>query len=227
MADVTVKQLAQVVGIPIDRLLTQLQEAGLSIKDELQTVNEDQKRILLNHLKGSTSVGSGAAERITLRRKSVSQVSGHDANRGKTVNIEVRKQRVYVKAPVEPVPEPVLELEEQIIELPEEAVLPEVIAVESEVKNADNSEQLTSEKLNPEPVIIPSEPVIVDRSVKKKAQPSSEEENKSSAFKRNKKKSKHSGSTRDESEFDSSSQARRNKAKKRKGNEKSENKFRI
>lgn len=51
MADVTVKQLAQVVGIPVERLLNQLQEAGLSFTDDHQTVNEDQKRILLNYLK--------------------------------------------------------------------------------------------------------------------------------------------------------------------------------
>ena len=54
MADVTVKQLAQVVGIPVERLLNQLQEAGLSFTDDQQTVNEEQKRILLNHLKGSS-----------------------------------------------------------------------------------------------------------------------------------------------------------------------------
>ena len=39
MADVTVKQLAQVVGIPVERLLNQLQEAGLSFNDDQQTVN--------------------------------------------------------------------------------------------------------------------------------------------------------------------------------------------
>ena len=48
MADVTVKQLAQVVGIPVERLLNQLQEAGLSFTDDHQTVNEDQKRLLLD-----------------------------------------------------------------------------------------------------------------------------------------------------------------------------------
>lgn len=99
MADVTVKQLAQVVGIPVERLLNQLQEAGLSINDEQQTVNEDQKRVLLNHLKGGTSSETRSApERITLRRKSVSQVTlGNDAHSGKKVNIEVRKKRTYVK----------------------------------------------------------------------------------------------------------------------------------
>lgn len=99
MADVTVKHLAQSVGIPVERLLNQLQEAGLSITDEQQTVNEEQKRTLLNYLKGNGSGESRhAPERITLRRKSVSQVTlGHDAHSGKTVNIEVRKKRTYVK----------------------------------------------------------------------------------------------------------------------------------
>lgn len=117
MADVTVRQLAQVVGIPVERLLTQLQEAGLSINNEQQTVNEDQKRILLNHLKNGTSRSENAtANRITLRRKSLSQVPGHDVHGGKTVNIEVRKKRVYVKRSTlqeEPIVEPAL-LEETI-----------------------------------------------------------------------------------------------------------------
>lgn len=99
MADVTVKQLAQVVGIPVERLLNQLQEAGLSFTDDQQTVNEEQKRILLNHLKGSTVRDAHASpERITLRRKSLSQVTvGHDAHSGKTVSVEVRKKKVFVK----------------------------------------------------------------------------------------------------------------------------------
>ncbi|MBI2785693.1 MAG: translation initiation factor IF-2 [Legionella longbeachae] len=99
MADVTVKQLAQVVGTTVERLLNQLQEAGLSFTDDQQTVNEEQKRILLNHLK-KTSVRdvSTSPERLTLRRKSLSQVTvGHDVHSGKTVNIEVRKTKVFVK----------------------------------------------------------------------------------------------------------------------------------
>ncbi len=99
MADVTVEQLAKVVGIPVERLLHQLQEAGLSFTDDQQTVNEDQKLKLLNHLKGSsTREVNVAPERITLRRKSLSQVTiGHDAHSGKKVNIEVRKKKTFVK----------------------------------------------------------------------------------------------------------------------------------
>ncbi|STX30074.1 Translation initiation factor IF-2 [Legionella beliardensis] len=98
MADVTVKQLAQVVGIPVERLLNQLQEAGLSFTTAVQTVNEDQKRILLNHLKNSGKRDARATpERFTLQRKSLTQVTVGDIHKAKTVNVEFRKKRTYVK----------------------------------------------------------------------------------------------------------------------------------
>lgn len=99
MADVTVKNLAQVVGIPVERLLSQLQDAGLNFTDAEQTVNEDQKKLLLNHLKSGTG-GRKETGKITLKRKSVSQVTlGNDVHRGKKVNIEVRRRRV-IESPV-------------------------------------------------------------------------------------------------------------------------------
>jgi translation initiation factor IF-2 len=104
MAEVTVKQLAQVVGIPVERLLTQLKDAGMSFTDESQIVSEEQKRELLTHLKkshGSPSNAEPGPERITLRRKSVSQVKlGNSNQKSKTVNIEVRKKKTYVKRSV-------------------------------------------------------------------------------------------------------------------------------
>ena len=115
MADVTVKQLAQVVGVPVDRLLNHIQKAGLEITDESQVINEDEKRILLNHLQSGAGISNPdkvTAGKITLRRKSVSQVAGFDANSGKKVNIEVRKKKVYVK--------PASAVEETIEETPEQ-----------------------------------------------------------------------------------------------------------
>ena len=115
MADVTVKHLAQVVGVPIERLLNQLQEAGLSFTEESQTVNEEQKRILLNYLKGNMGRDAGeSSARITLKRKSVTQVTvGHDVHSGKTVNVEVRKKRTYVKR--DTLQEEQTEAEEQVL----------------------------------------------------------------------------------------------------------------
>jgi translation initiation factor IF-2 len=144
MADVTVKQLAQVVGIPVERLLNQLQEAGLSFTDDQQTVNEDQKRILLGHLKGSSARDTtDAPERITLRRK-VSQVTvGHDVHSGKKVNIEVRTKKTFVKpsAIVEQpeVKEVVPEVEETVVD--EEPILLDPAAEASPVDETENVTQ--------------------------------------------------------------------------------------
>ena len=103
MADVTVKQLAAAVGVPVERLLTQIREAGLPISDEAQVINQEQKKILLSYLKTSQISGqSFAPERITLKRKSVTQAVTGDSQGHKTVNIEVRKKRVYVKKPSTP-----------------------------------------------------------------------------------------------------------------------------
>lgn len=150
MADVTVKQLAQVVGIPVERLLNQLQEAGLSFTDDQQTVNEDQKRILLNHLKGSSTSGQNATpEKITLRRKSLSQVTvGHDAHSGKTVNIEVRKKKTFVKrsAVVEQPAE-----EESILEEQNQALDDQHLA------EHDTNEVSTPEAMPSESVEIPAQ----------------------------------------------------------------------
>lgn len=126
MADVTVKQLAQVVGIPVERLLNQLQDAGLSFTNDEQTVNEEQKRILLNHIKNASSRDLNVSpDRITLKRKSVSQVTlGHDQHSGKTVNIEVRKKKIFVKRSLLEEQTPVVE--EPMPEDTEENLAPEV-----------------------------------------------------------------------------------------------------
>lgn len=232
MADVTVKQLAQVVGIPVERLLTQLQEAGLSMTDASSTVNEDQKRILLNHLKGrgSNTDDGTAGQRITLRRKSVSQVTGHDSTRGKTVNIiQVGNKRVFVQRPVEPVVEEAIVPEVPISE-PDVDEVVEAIAIEAVevVSIPDATEESMEPVVDVEvPTTVPVSPspvpaadvLLAEKSNKKKSVSHDEEENKSGAFKRGKKKSKHAQPLREESDFD---QARRGKFKKRKGHEKSE-----
>ena len=48
MSDVTVKQFAETVGIPVDRLITQLSEAGLSAKASDETITDDEKMTLLS-----------------------------------------------------------------------------------------------------------------------------------------------------------------------------------
>ncbi|KTD52332.1 Translation initiation factor IF-2 [Legionella quinlivanii] len=145
MADVTVIQLAQVVGIPVESLLNQLQEAGLSFTDGTQTVNEDQKRILLNHLKTSSRGELRASpERITLKRKSLTKVTvGHDIHSGKTVNVEFRKKHIYVKrSTLEQEPEVEVETATALIEPVEQ----EVEVIEPPVVLEESVESVSSEE---------------------------------------------------------------------------------
>lgn len=98
MAEVTVKQLAEVVGVPVDRLLTQMKQAGIAGKNEVASVTEDERQKLLNHLKRSHGEKSdGEPKKITLKRKTTSQLKVSGATGKKTINVEVRKKRTYVK----------------------------------------------------------------------------------------------------------------------------------
>ena len=105
MSEVTVQQLAEVVGTPVNKLLQQLKDAGLSFSEPEQVISDSEKLQLLEHLRQSrsTKLGGGAADgkKITLRRKSTSQLkvsggSGRTATT-KTVNVEVRRKKTYVK----------------------------------------------------------------------------------------------------------------------------------
>lgn len=156
MADVTVKQLAQTIGVPVERLLGQLKDAGLVFTNPEQNVTEEQKRILLGHLKRSHGgTGDVTPQRITLKRKSVSQVrststtshsSPHDGQRGKMINIEVRKKRTYVKqAPTNIIP-------------PVEEQAPVPVVVQPEVL-PEQSQPIVSEVILPTTTSVPTEPV--------------------------------------------------------------------
>ena len=105
MAEVTVEQLAKVVGTPVDKLLEQLNEAGLKFSAADKVISDNEKLQLLEHLRDSRSTKLGNAEgdnkKITLRRKSTSQlkVSGGQGRASATskVNVEVRRKKTYVK----------------------------------------------------------------------------------------------------------------------------------
>ena len=94
MAEVTVSELAKTVGASVDRLLMQMKEAGLSHGSADATVSDEEKQTLLAYLKSLHGASSAEPKKITLRRKTVSTLKS--GNR-KTVNIEVRKKRTYIK----------------------------------------------------------------------------------------------------------------------------------
>lgn len=103
MSDKTVRQLAEVVKIPLERLLEQLKEAGLSASAPDDVINEDEKMQLLAHLRKRHGKDEGEIEssprRVTLKRRTVSELKQASApgSSTKTISVEVRKQRTYIK----------------------------------------------------------------------------------------------------------------------------------
>jgi len=106
MADVTITQFADVLKVPVDKLLSQLDDAGIKVSGSDDTISEDAKLELLTHLRRShgqdESVASAAApRRITLNRKSQSELRLAGAQgRSRTVSVEVRRKRTYIKRDV-------------------------------------------------------------------------------------------------------------------------------
>jgi translation initiation factor IF-2 len=129
MAQVTVQQLAEVVGASAERLLTQMKEAGLPHVEAAEAVSDEDKQTLLAHLKQSHGESTDAPRRITLKRKTLSTLRTPGSQGRKTVNVEVRKKRTYVKrAP-----------EELVAEAPEEeaAATAEAAAAEAAAAAAE------------------------------------------------------------------------------------------
>ncbi len=108
MSEVTVNQLASDVGIPVDRLLKQLSDAGISKQTAEDVITEQEKVDLLNHLRRSHGKEETAGgRRIALKRKTTTELhqpaGGRAAARsaaaraGKTVSVEVRRKRTVIK----------------------------------------------------------------------------------------------------------------------------------
>ncbi|MBE0505228.1 MAG: translation initiation factor IF-2 [Marinospirillum sp.] len=93
MAENTVKEFAEAIGRPVDGLLDQMKQAGLAHKNADQTVSEQDKETLLSFLKRN-SVGGDEPTRITMTRKVTQQLK---TDGRKSVNVEVRKKRTFVK----------------------------------------------------------------------------------------------------------------------------------
>jgi len=106
MADVTVAQFAEVLKVPVEKLIAQLDEAGIKVSGSEDKISDDAKLELLTHLRRSHGQEDGAASvtsprRITLKRKSQSELRLSGAQgRSRTVNVEVRRKRTYIKRDV-------------------------------------------------------------------------------------------------------------------------------
>ncbi|MFM7066127.1 MAG: translation initiation factor IF-2, partial [Gammaproteobacteria bacterium] len=100
MADVTVTQFAEVLKVPVDKLLSQLAEAGIPVEGPSSLISDDAKMELLSFLRRAHGKGDEAPRapsKITLKRKVQTEIKvGSTLGKARTVNIEVRAKKTYV-----------------------------------------------------------------------------------------------------------------------------------
>ncbi len=132
MAKMNVAQFAGELGLPVGLLLEQLQAAGVAKQQEADTISEQDKAQLLEHLRIAHGAGS-AKGKITLTRRETTEIKKSDSTgRARTIQVEVRKKRVVAPVAVEKVEQPVA------VVVPE--VTPEPVAKKPATKKVDEQE---------------------------------------------------------------------------------------
>ena len=148
MADVTVSQFAEQLKVPVERLLVQLEEAGIKVAGAESAISDDAKMELLTHLRrahGRTE-DAAAPRKITLKRKSQGEIKVATAQgRARTVNIEVRQKKTYLNRSVlEDKARP--PEEEQPVEAAPVAPPPQETDAEAQLREAQAREAEAKEK---------------------------------------------------------------------------------
>lgn len=122
---VAVEQFASEIGVSADKLLRQFKDAGIKIVKS-EGVSEEQKQQLLHYLQQHHGAKNGTPEKIVLRRARTSEIKigGGSHGSAKTVSVQVRKKRTFVKRPLE---EEKVKAEEQATKTTAEAAVKEVM----------------------------------------------------------------------------------------------------
>lgn len=159
MAEVTVSELANSVGAPVERLLKQMQEAGLKQKSATELVSDDEKQKLLAYLKTSHGESTTEPKKITLQRKTTTTIKTGSGAARKTVNVEVRKKKTYVKRDENDQLSDVADDEELAYENADEAVSAEVAAPEP-VEVVESAPEIEEPAPVAEPEVVAEAPVV-------------------------------------------------------------------
>ncbi len=107
MAVTTVAQLAAELNRSATALLEQLQSAGVSKASTADTLTDADKERLLDHLRSAHGTSGTERKKITLTRKSTSEIKQADASgKARTIQVEVRKKRTFIKRDESPAAEP-------------------------------------------------------------------------------------------------------------------------
>jgi translation initiation factor IF-2 len=103
MAEVTVSQFAEVLKVPVDKLITQLDEAGIKVSGADAVISDEAKMELLTHLRRAhgRQEDTAAPRKITLRRKAQQEIKVASVQgRARTVSVEVRAKKTYLNRTV-------------------------------------------------------------------------------------------------------------------------------
>ena len=98
MAVTTVAQFAAELNRPATALLEQLHSAGVKKASTDDALTDGDKERLLDYLRTAHGTGSGERKKITLTKKSTTEIKQADASgKARTIQVEVRKKRTFVK----------------------------------------------------------------------------------------------------------------------------------
>lgn len=161
MSTTTVSKLSLALKISSDKLISQLKDAGIEVDNEDSVISNDQKLLLLNHLRGShgTSKLTSSPKKLTVNRRSQSELKlsgGFGTTR--TVNVEVRKKRTYLNKDslLEEAKKEALVEEEKSKELEQKRIEQDKqkeIEIEKEKEQVNELKKNVLEKNNPEQII--------------------------------------------------------------------------
>ncbi len=103
MSSTTVAEFANELKKPADVLLQQLRSAGVAKTSDSDSLNDADKQKLLSYLQASHGTQAGDRKKITLVKKSTSEIKQADASgKARTIQVEVRKKRTLIKRDDEP-----------------------------------------------------------------------------------------------------------------------------
>ena len=161
MSTTTVSKLSLALKISSDKLISQLKDAGIEVDNEDAVISNDQKLLLLNHLRGShgTSKLTSSPKKLIVNRRSQSELKlsgGFGTTR--TVNVEVRKKRTYLNKDslLEEAKKEALVEEEKSKELEQKRIEQDKqkeIKIEKEKEQVNELKKNVLEKSNPEQII--------------------------------------------------------------------------
>ncbi|MBX3652777.1 MAG: translation initiation factor IF-2 [Ramlibacter sp.] len=98
MSSTTVAEFANELKKSTDTLLEQLRSAGVSKASAADALSDTDKQKLLGYLQASHGTASPERKKITLVKKSTSEIKQADATgKARTIQVEVRKKRTFIK----------------------------------------------------------------------------------------------------------------------------------